>query len=228
MPEIRRAADTTAVQNELRTARYERLPRVNQSHSPTAFAAAAARCNLGQPEPNEAGIPSLLVPLHTSLSVLLGCMQLFHLVALLATLATLVQAGSVSIPLRRRHSGRVKGGVLSYDSLQAELTKTRVKYGLQHTQDRRRAGLGSVPLHVEEDFAGEDRRRAVSSINLQEETGDASYYAPMTIGGSSYNIVLDTGSSVSLSLQHMSRWSSPRCSLPRQLATCAVYEFGAV
>lgn len=138
-------------------------------------------------------------------------MQLFHLVAFLATLATLVQAGSVSIPLRRRHLGRVKGEVLSYDSLQANLARTRVKYGLQHAQDRRRAGLGSVPLHEEGDFAGEDRRRAVSSINLQEETGDASYYAPMTIGGNSYNIVLDTGSSVSLSLQHMSRSSLRGC-----------------
>lgn len=107
-------------------------------------------------------------------------MQLFILIALLP-LAVLVDAGSASLPLRRRVTSLNESRVssrssrfVSSASLQAELQKTRVKYGI-----------------------GKDRRRAVGTVPLQEESGDASYYGAMTIGGNSYNIILDTGSAVS-------------------------------
>lgn len=109
-------------------------------------------------------------------------LQLFTLIALaLLPLAALVDAGSVSLPLRRRVTSLNEGSktrrstrLVSSSSLQAELQRTRVKYGI-----------------------GKDRRRSTGTVSLQEESGDASYYAPMTIGGSSYNIILDTGSAVS-------------------------------
>jgi hypothetical protein len=109
-------------------------------------------------------------------------MHFFALVVLLP-LAALVDAGTVSLPLRRRVSinesraSPRSSRFVSSSSLQAELQRTRVKYGI-----------------------GRDRRRSTGTVSLQEESGDASYYAPVTIGGSTYNIILDTGSAVSWTL----------------------------
>lgn len=110
-------------------------------------------------------------------------MQLFILIALLP-LAALVDAASISLPLRRRVTtsnesrvSRRSSRLVSSSSLQAELQRTRVKYSIGKEKNR---------------------RRSTGTVSLQEESGDASYYAPVQIGGSSYNIILDTGSAVSV------------------------------
>lgn len=106
--------------------------------------------------------------------------MLLSLVLLLPALCitAVSAAGSASVPLHRR--GRVNerdGGEASKTFLEAELARTRQKFGYGTAQDR---------------------RRAVAEVPLTEESGDASFFAKMSIGGSSFEIVLDTGSAVSV------------------------------
>lgn len=99
--------------------------------------------------------------------------QIFALLALLSAFVS-ASPGSFEVPIHRR------AGTRSLASLQAGLASTRTKYGFRKALDR---------------------RRAVGTVAMVDYAADTMYLTSISIGGTTLEVMMDTGSAVSWFVQ---------------------------